>query len=125
MSQPQEIQRLMDETVSAMGRLDVVISNQGWTRMRNFDDLDDNVDETDWDGCFNMNVKSHLWLFHAAKPHLNKTEGSFVSVASLAGVIPSGSSIVCGSKTGLFAEHQLTEVLTGLLGDQSGPAAPC
>lgn len=111
MSQPQEIQRLMEETVRAMGRLDVVISNQGWTRMRNFNDLDDNVDETDWDGCFNMNVKSHLWLFHAAQPQLNKTEGCFVSVASLAGVIPSGSSIVCESKAGLFPEHRLTEVL--------------
>jgi len=61
--------------------------------MRDFNDLDDNVDETDWDGCFNMNVKSHLWLFHAAKPHLLETSGAFVGVASVAGVVPSGSSI--------------------------------
>ena len=95
LSQREEIQRLVNEAVHTMGRLDVVVSNQGWTQMRNFNDIDDNVIESDWDGCFNMNVKSHLWLFHATNPHLQATEGSFVSVASLAGVIPSGSSIVC------------------------------
>ncbi|KAF4469798.1 alcohol dehydrogenase [Fusarium albosuccineum] len=55
------------------GRLDVVISNVGWTRMRNFSDLEDNVDEDDWDRCFTTNVKSHLWLFHAAKKYLEES----------------------------------------------------
>jgi NAD(P)-dependent dehydrogenase (short-subunit alcohol dehydrogenase family) len=77
-----------------MGRLDLVVSNQGWTRIRNFYDLDENVDEGDWDRCFNMNVKSHLFLFHAARKHLEKSGGSFITVASLAGVKPSGSSVV-------------------------------
>lgn len=52
------------------------------------------MEESDWDTCFNFNVKSHLFLFHAAKPHLEKSEGSFTSVASVAGVTSSGSSIV-------------------------------
>lgn len=62
--------------------------------MRDIANLDDNVDEDDWDRCFNMNVKSHLWLFHAAKPHLENTEGVFITTASLAGVKFSGSSLV-------------------------------
>jgi NAD(P)-dependent dehydrogenase (short-subunit alcohol dehydrogenase family) len=95
LSRREEIQRLVEEAVRAMGRLDVVVSNQGWTQMRNFNEIEDNVVEGDWDGCFNMNVKSHLWLFHSTKPHLQDSKGSFVGVASLAGVIPSGSSIVC------------------------------
>ena len=63
--------------------------------MTNFFDLDDQVREEDWDRCFNANVKSHLWLLYAAKPHLEKSEGggAFVTVASLAGVRPSGSSL--------------------------------
>lgn len=90
-----EIQRLVQETVDKMGRLDVVVSNQGWTRLTNFFNLDDQVVEDDWDKCFNFNVKSHLWLLYAAKPHLSKSEGggAFVTVASLAGVRPSGSSL--------------------------------
>ncbi|KAK5948935.1 hypothetical protein OHC33_010021 [Knufia fluminis] len=95
LSQRSEIQRLVKETVEKMGRLDVVVSNQGWTRVTNFFDIDDQVVEDDWDRCFNLNVKSHLWLLYAAKPHLEASEGggSFVTVASLAGVRPSGSSL--------------------------------
>lgn len=93
-SQRSSINRLVSETVKIMGRLDLVVSNQGWTKMRNFSDLDDNMEESDWDTCFTMNVKSHLWLFHAAKDALKESEGSFITTASLAGVVPSGSSMV-------------------------------
>jgi len=77
-----------------MGRLDVVFSNGGWTRLRDINNLDDNVEEDDWDRCFNMNVKSHLWLMHAAKKHLDEAQGVFITTASLAGVKFSGSSMV-------------------------------
>lgn len=89
-----ELNRLVAETVSAMGRLDVVFSNGGWTHFRDITDLDDNVFEEDWDKCFNMNVKSHLFLMHAAKEHLDKTEGAFITTSSLSGVKSSGSSLV-------------------------------
>jgi NAD(P)-dependent dehydrogenase (short-subunit alcohol dehydrogenase family) len=98
-SKRSEIERLVSETVSKMGRLDVVVSNAGWTRLTNFFDLEQQVVEDDWDRCFNVNVKSHLWLLYAAKPHLEKTAdeggvgGAFVTIASLAGVRPSGSSL--------------------------------
>jgi NAD(P)-dependent dehydrogenase (short-subunit alcohol dehydrogenase family) len=95
LSQRSEIQRLVSESVAAMGRLDVVVSNGGWTKIRKFSDLDDNVEEDDWDRCFHINVKSHLYLFHAAKEHLSATDGSFVTTASVAGVKPSRSSLVC------------------------------
>ncbi|KAK3901573.1 hypothetical protein C8A05DRAFT_16252 [Staphylotrichum tortipilum] len=95
-----EIIRLVEETTAASGgRLDTVISNVGWTKMRNFSDLDDGVDEDDWDRCFDSNVKAHLWLFHASKKWLEESnageEGSavFVSTASIAGCKPSGSSL--------------------------------
>lgn len=94
-SKRSDVQKLVEETVQVMGRLDVVISNAGWTQMVNFYDLEQNINEADWDKCFAINVKAHLWLLHAAKPHMESNEdgGSFVTIASLAGVIPSGSSI--------------------------------
>jgi NAD(P)-dependent dehydrogenase (short-subunit alcohol dehydrogenase family) len=89
-----ESARLVAESVAAMGRLDVVFSNAGWTRLRDIRNLDENLDEEDWDRCFNMNVKSHLYLMHAARPHLDQSEGCFITTASLAGVKVSGSSLV-------------------------------
>ncbi|KAF3360298.1 Cryptochrome DASH [Verticillium dahliae VDG1] len=74
-------------------RLDVVFSNGGWTQIRDIRNLDDNLVEDDWDRCFNMNVKSHLWLMGAVKPYLEEAEGCFITTASLAGVKVSGSSL--------------------------------
>ena len=89
-----QVVRLVDETVAEMGRLDVVFSNHGWTRMTNFNDLDENVNDEDWDRAFNMNVKSHLYLMHAAKKHLDTTQGSFITTSSVAGIRAAGSSLV-------------------------------
>ncbi|KAK1452321.1 short-chain dehydrogenase [Colletotrichum melonis] len=89
-----ETSALVKSAADALGgRLDVLFSNGGWTRLRNIADLDDNVDEDDWDRCFNMNVKSHLFLMHAARPYLDEVEGAFITTASLAGVKVSGSSL--------------------------------
>ncbi len=87
------IQRLVSETVKQFGRLDVVVSNAGWTRITNFSDLEDAMVDEDWDKCFLYNVKAHLWLCHAAKAELEKSEGAFITTASLAGIKPSGSSL--------------------------------
>ncbi|KAJ1331639.1 ketoreductase RED2 [Microdochium nivale] len=94
-SQKSEMERLVRETVETMGRIDIIVSNAGWTRFTNFMNLDEQVLEDDWDMCYRVNVKSHLWLLYAAKPHFdaNADGGSFVSVASLAAVRPSGSSL--------------------------------
>lgn len=87
------LQGLVQETVAQFGRLDFVFSNAGWTRITNFNNLDEGVLDEDLDRCFLYNVKAHLWLMHAAREHLDKQEGAFVTTASVAGVKPSGSSL--------------------------------
>ncbi|KAK8056909.1 hypothetical protein PG993_002136 [Apiospora rasikravindrae] len=100
----EDIGRLVHETVVQMGRLDVVFSNGGWTKFRDMTSIEadqkaggdkttDNAIEEDWDMCFNINVKSHLWLMQAAKQYLDETEGAFITTASAAGIYPSGSSL--------------------------------
>jgi NAD(P)-dependent dehydrogenase (short-subunit alcohol dehydrogenase family) len=88
-----DVKRLVEETIAKMGRLDVVFSNGGWTRPRDMTSIDDNVFEEEWDQAFNMNVKSHLWLMHAARKYLDEAEGCFVTTASLAGFTHGGSSL--------------------------------
>jgi NAD(P)-dependent dehydrogenase (short-subunit alcohol dehydrogenase family) len=93
MSSKISVQNLIEETLNTMGRLDVVISNAGWTRMTTFTDIEQQINDDDWDKCFTMNVKTHMWLAYAAKDALAETEGTFISTASVAGVKPSGSSV--------------------------------
>jgi NAD(P)-dependent dehydrogenase (short-subunit alcohol dehydrogenase family) len=87
------MQSLVKETLSTMGRLDVVISNHGWTRLTNFANFEEGIVDEDWDRCFLYNVKSHLWLMEFCKAALEESEGAFITTASVAGVKPSGSSL--------------------------------
>ncbi|KAI9688802.1 MAG: hypothetical protein M1822_001159 [Bathelium mastoideum] len=87
------VQALVAETLSTMGRLDVVVSNHGWTRLTNFMNLSEGLIDEDWDRCFAYNVKSHLWLMAECRDELDKSEGCFITTASVAGVKPSGSSL--------------------------------
>jgi NAD(P)-dependent dehydrogenase (short-subunit alcohol dehydrogenase family) len=96
MSSKTAVQSLVASTLSTFGRLDVVVSNAGWTRMTDFNDFAQQVNDDDWDRCFTLNVKTHLWLAYAAKDALAETEGAFISTASVAGVKPGGSSVPYG-----------------------------
>ncbi|KAI9710513.1 MAG: hypothetical protein M1820_002649 [Bogoriella megaspora] len=87
------LQSLVRETLYTMGRLDVVVSNHGWTRLTNFANLSEGLNDDDWDRCFAFNVKSHLWLMAECRDELDKNEGCFITTASIAGVKPSGSSL--------------------------------
>lgn len=120
LSKRDDIIRLVSEATAEMGKLDVLFSNGGWTMIRNFRDLDDNMNEDDWDKCFNMNVKSHLWLMHAARKWLDESEGVFITTASLAGVRPSGSSLV----RFLITMGRPRLMRAGLLCDQSSTDSP-
>ncbi|KAM0253107.1 hypothetical protein ACHAQJ_007383 [Trichoderma viride] len=87
-----EIEKLVSATVQELGRLDIIFSNHGWTKLTDFSNLSENVNEEDWDKCWNMNVKSHLWLFNAAKGYL-EGGGCFITTSSVAGVGVMGSSL--------------------------------
>lgn len=93
-SQNETCRNIVQETVSLLGGLDIVISNAGWTRMIAFNDLEA-IEDEDLDRCYSMNVKSHFYLFRAAKPHFDKNAegGSFIITSSSAGLKPSGSSM--------------------------------
>lgn len=101
---------LVDKCYSLLGQLDIVISNAGWTKFIPFGDIDELNDEV-WDGCLNANIKSHFYIFRAAKKYLEKNAdgGTFIVSASLAGRRCYGSSLPYAvSKAGLI---HLVEIL--------------
>jgi NAD(P)-dependent dehydrogenase (short-subunit alcohol dehydrogenase family) len=79
------VQALMQATVAAFGKLDVVVNNAGTTH-RNKPALD--VTSEEFDRMFAVNVKSLYWMSLAAVPHLKASKGNMVNVASTTGVRP-------------------------------------
>jgi 3-oxoacyl-[acyl-carrier protein] reductase len=81
-----EVKALVDEAVRLHGRLDVVVNNAGWTH-RNRPLLE--VSEEEFDKVYAINVKSiYLSAIHAV-PAMRKTGGgSFINIASTAGLRP-------------------------------------
>lgn len=81
-----EVKALVDESVRLYGKLDAMVNNAGWTH-RNRPALE--VSEEEFDRCFSINVKSiYLATLHATPVFRANGGGSFINIASTAGVRP-------------------------------------
>lgn len=81
-----EVKALVDEAVRLYGKLDAIVNNAGWTH-RNRPALE--VTEEEFDRCFAINVKSiYLATLHATPVFRANGGGSFINIASTAGVRP-------------------------------------
>jgi NAD(P)-dependent dehydrogenase (short-subunit alcohol dehydrogenase family) len=66
--------RLVDEAVTALGGLDIVISNAG----RNAFHGATGATEEDWQNCMNLNLASHWRLAKAARPFLAESHAGVI-----------------------------------------------
>ena len=78
--------RLIDETISAFGRLDFLVNNAGGAsqggRLANPNLL------KEFDQVIKLNVRSVVELTQLAVPHLEKTQGNVINISSVAGLRP-------------------------------------
>jgi 3-oxoacyl-[acyl-carrier protein] reductase len=85
-TQTDQVKALVQAAVSQFGRLDVMVNNAGWTH-RNRPALE--VPEDEFDRCFAVNMKSiYLATIHATPVFRSLGGGSFINIASTAGVRP-------------------------------------
>ncbi len=86
MTQSDAVKALVDAAVARHGRLDAMVNNAGWTH-RNRPALE--VGEDEFERCFAVNMKSiYLSTIHAVPAFRANHGGSFINIASTAGVRP-------------------------------------
>lgn len=92
-SDKDQCQKLIDETIKRFGKLDLLVNNAGWTTLVPHGNLDGLTDEI-FMKTFEVNVYGTWWLTKAALPALRESsDGHVVTITSVAGVRPMGSSI--------------------------------
>jgi NAD(P)-dependent dehydrogenase (short-subunit alcohol dehydrogenase family) len=78
-----DVKRIVDQTVSAFGRIDVLHNNVGTTKMGGPIELD----ETDWQIVMDVNLKSiFLTCKHVLPVMLSQGGGAIVNISSLAAI---------------------------------------
>jgi 3-oxoacyl-[acyl-carrier protein] reductase len=94
--------KLVDESVAAFGRLDILINSAGFTKFIPHNSLDD-IDVEDWDRIFAVNVRGPFQMARAVKQAMLASGGGvIVNISSIAAYLGSGSCIpYCASKAAL------------------------
>ncbi len=89
-----EIEDLVAAVVAEYGRLDVVVYAAGTTQFVPFPDLEAVADDV-WDEIFDVNLKGAFFVARAAGRWMREhgDDGVIVNVASIAGIVPGGSSL--------------------------------
>lgn len=113
--------KVIDETVSRHGRLDVLVNNAGMM-------LEGDVTEfsvEDWSKTLQVNLTAPFLLTKFAMPHLVKSQGSIVNIGSIEGL---GSNprhpAYCASKAGLHGLTRAVAVDHGPDGVRCNAVAP-
>ena len=73
-SDPSVPEKLVEQTVKALGGLDLLVTNAGGPPAGTFDSFD----EATWEKAVNLSFMSHVRLIRAALPHLRKSSAASV-----------------------------------------------
>lgn len=99
LAQVSEIDRVAAAIKSALGPIDILVNNAGLFEPRPIED----VDEANWDGQLDTNLKGCFFLSRAVVPDMKaKGRGKIINITSIAGIggFPN-SAAYCASKGGL------------------------
>jgi len=93
-----DVERMVEETLHAYGRLDVLVNNAGVIRRRSLV----GTTEEDWDREIDTDLKGPYLCARAAVPHMKERGyGKIVNISSVAGIVGCISTAYAASKAGI------------------------
>jgi 3-oxoacyl-[acyl-carrier protein] reductase len=112
----------VEQCVTELGGIDVVVNNVGTARVVSFEDVDD----TAWQASWDLNVMSYVRVVRAALPHLRRSDAAaVVNVASTAGKRPStGMPDYSVTKAAVLSLSRLVADLYAAEGIRSNAVCP-
>ncbi len=97
---PDDVARLVETTVSTVGKVDILVNNAGVTR----DQLLLRMSDEDWDTVINVDLKSAFLCTRAVLRHMLKQRwGRIISIASIVGIVGNpGQANYASAKAGVI-----------------------
>ncbi|MEO0485511.1 MAG: SDR family oxidoreductase [Pseudomonadota bacterium] len=120
-SNPQDAQTMVRETVARFGQLDAVVNNAG---IADFGPIEE-TDFERWRRVMSVNLDGTFLVSQAAVPELKKTRGAIVNIASISGLRASTLRVAYGtSKAAVIALTQQQAAELGEYGIRANAVAP-
>ncbi len=121
-SNPQDVERVVQEVVNTFGRLDILVNNAGFHR----DTLVLRMSLQDWDEVMDVNLKGAFLMTKAAlRPMMRQRWGRIISIASLSGVAGNaGQANYAAAKAGLIGFTKSVAREMGARGITANVVAP-
>lgn len=111
-TESEQVNELIKETISRFDRLDIVVNNAGLARGSNVEDLSDEQ----FDNMMDVNCDGMFYIARAALPHLEESEGNLIFLGSIAGQYPRpGNPVYAATK---WWTHGLALSLSAAHGDE-------
>lgn len=105
-SQPADVERMVQATQEAFGRIDILVNNAGLNR----DTLILRMSEEDWDEVQNTNLRGAFLCTRAVlRPMIRQRWGRIINISSLAGILGNaGQANYSAAKAGLIGLTKAT-----------------
>jgi 3-oxoacyl-[acyl-carrier protein] reductase len=102
-AEPQQVQELVAQVMQTFGRVDILVNDAAYNKWIAFNDLEA-MTYDEWQKILTINLTGPMLCSKAVAPIMRQQgQGRIVNIASVAGLMPSGSSIPYAvSKAGLI-----------------------
>jgi 3-oxoacyl-[acyl-carrier protein] reductase len=121
-SSSSDVARLVEETVAAYGKVEILVNNAGITR----DQLIIRMSDEDWDRVLSVNLKGAFLCARAVLRHMIKQRwGRIISIASIVGLVGNpGQANYASAKAGIIGFTRTVAKEVGARGITANAIAP-